>query len=257
MKQLLIIIAFFAVFTVKGQEEETYDFFQEIKNYDISDLWTIKEINYEFEGDTTTIERTEPLGYIGDNYQRFYIHFISAIQNPTNRLEYFIYGKTRVKSNICPFQGMIKIKEAKTYVNSYTDAKQGFVTGEYEFFEDSDLKGTGTLSGTFTTNFYIDNSGKIRYDALEFIADGFENNQFEGIWTSYKSKDSKKCNWGDFRIPDSSELDCGAGEFGVVDKYQANGWEIYLSAIGIKVGDLTVEKAKELENEKWWLDRKK
>ncbi len=90
MKQLLIIIGFFTVLTVKGQEDKTYDFFSEIKIYDISDLWTIKEINYEFEGDTTIIERSEPLGYIGDDYQRFYIHFISAIQNPKNTLEYFI-----------------------------------------------------------------------------------------------------------------------------------------------------------------------
>ena len=255
MKQLLIIIGFFTVLAVHGQRDKTYDFLSGIKNYDISNLWIIKEINYEFEGDTTIIKRAEPLGYIGDNYQRFRIHFISAIQNPTNTLEYFIYGKTRVKTNICPFQGLIKIKEAKVYVNSYTDTKQGFVIGEYNFFEDSNHRGAGILKGTFQTNFYIDNSGRIRYDALEFISDGFENNQFEGSWTSYKSKDSKKCNWGDFRIPDSQELDCGAGEFGIVEKYQANGWESYLSATGIKVGDLTFEKAREIENEKWWINK--
>ena len=255
MKQLLIIIGFLSVLAAKGQENETSDFNSKIENYDISNMWTIKEINYEFEGDTTIIERAEPLGFIGNNYQRFYIHFISAIQNPTNKFEYFIYGKTRVKNNICSFQGLIKIKKAKIYLKSYTNTKQGFVTGEYEFFEDADQNGTGTFKGAFKTNFYIDKSGSIRYDALDFISDGYENNQFEGIWTGYKSKESKKCNWGDFRIPDSKDLDCGAGEFGVVRKYQNNGWESYSTAVGIEVGNLTIEKAQKIENEKWWIEK--
>ena len=210
-------------------------------------------INYEFEGDTTIIDRTEPLGYIGDNYQRFYIHFISVIQNPTNRLDYFVYGKTRVKNNICSFQGLIKLKEAKTYIDSYTNTKQGFVTGEYEFFEDPGQKGTGFLKGNFKTYFYIDNSGNIRYDALDFIADGYENNQFEGTWTSYKSNSPKKCNWGDYRIPDSRDLDIGAGEFSVNEKYVSNGWLTYMVSNGIGT-DLNGEM-KKAENEKWWIDK--
>jgi hypothetical protein len=36
------------------------------------------------------------LGFIGENYQRFHIHFISIIQNPLNPYEYFAYGKTKV-----------------------------------------------------------------------------------------------------------------------------------------------------------------
>ncbi|WP_260390444.1 hypothetical protein [Riemerella anatipestifer] len=65
----------------------------------------------------------------------------------------------------------------------------------------------------------IDNKGQFRYDALNFFSDGFSNNQFVGSWTSYKTNITKRCNWGDYRIPESGDLDIGVGEFSVKDKY--------------------------------------
>jgi hypothetical protein len=246
MKQIFIIIGWLLSGFVYGQETKTTDFLTEITKHDISDLWTLKKFRTEFENDTSWIERMEPLGYIRENYQRFYIHFSSVIQNPNNGLEYFVYGKTRVKTNICSFQGLIKIKEAKTYNdNEIPSIKQGFVRGNYEFYEDSDQKGTGILKGKFRTDFYVDKNGQIKYNSLMFIADGFENNQFEGTWTSYKSYDSK--------IPDSKDLDCGASEFGVSEKYVSNGWLTYMVANGIGT-DLNGEM-KKAENEKWWIDK--
>ncbi|HOD62353.1 MAG TPA: hypothetical protein PKG96_09670 [Bacilli bacterium] len=254
MKQTLIIIGLFVSGLAFGQESKIDNFLTEIQKYDISDLLTLKKFQTEFEGDTTEIERMEPLGFIGDNYQRFYIHFISVIQNPNNTLEYFVYGKSRVKTNICSFQGIITIKNAKTYLESdLLPLRQGFVTGDYEFFEDSDQKGTGIFKGVFKTNYYIDTKGKIHYDALNFVADGYKNNQFQGTWTSYKSEDSKKCNWGDYRIPDSQGLDIGAGEFSVNEKYVSNGWLTYMTANGIGT-DMNGEM-KKAENEKWWIEK--
>lgn len=256
MKRILILIGFILSVLAYGQESETTDFISEINKYDISNLWTLNKFQTEFEGDTSYIERQEPLGFIGDNFQRFYIHFISVIQNPNNRLEYFVYGKTRVKTNICAFQGLITIREAKIYTESdLPPLKQGFVTGDYEFFEDSDQKGTGTFNGYFKTNFYIDSKGNIQYDALNFVADGYKNNQFQGIWTSYKSRDSKKCNWGDYRIPESRDLDIGVAEFSVDEKYVSNGWLTYMVANGIGT-DLNREM-KKAENKKWWMNKLK
>lgn len=100
-------------FLLKGQNIKTSDFTEKIKKYDLSKLWTLNR--FQIENDTVSIERKAPLGFIGENYQRFQIHFISAIKNPNNQLEYFIYGKTKVKENICNFQGIITIIESRTY----------------------------------------------------------------------------------------------------------------------------------------------
>lgn len=51
---------------------------------------------------------------------------------------------------------------------------------------------------------------------------------FVGSWTSYKTNIAKKCNWGDYRIPDSSDLDIGTGEFSVNEKYVKNDWLSYM-----------------------------
>ena len=96
-------ITFFLLLTsiiVNGQEIKTSDYMEEIKNYDVSDMWTLNQ--FQIENDTTTVDRLQPLGYIGENFQRFQIHFISAIKNPNN-VQYFIYGKTKVKENVCSF----------------------------------------------------------------------------------------------------------------------------------------------------------
>ncbi len=238
IKLTLLLSLFFGL--IYSQEINTTDFLKEIKTYDVSDLWTLNT--------------PEPLGYIGENYQRFFIHFISAIKNPNNRLEYFVYGKTRVKNNICSFQGTIKITKCITYEETdVPDIKQGSVIGEYEFFENPDEKGTGTLKGKFLSDFMIDKNGKFKYDDLMLSADGFENNQFEGVWISYQIKSSKKCNWGDYRIPDSGDLDRGVAEFGPNFKYADYGWENYQQAWFYDSSKPEVQKAREKEKEKWWL----
>ena len=85
------------------------------------------------------------------------------------------------------------------------------------------------------------------------MADGFYNNQFVGTWTSYKTNSSKKCHWGDFRIPESGDLDSGDGEFIVNEKYAKNGWSNYITAhsYGYPISNET-QKAQEIEKEKWW-----
>jgi hypothetical protein len=239
-----------------GQNIEKAKYLTEIEKQDISDLWTLDRFEYDFEAKANVVKRQEPLGYIGDNYQRFQIHFISVIQNPLNKLEYFVYGKTRVKTNICSFQGSITITESGLYTsNEHPSIKQGIINGAYKFYEDPNQKGGGVLKGNLKTYFFINKAGNIQYDAISFISDEYKNNLFEGTWTSYASGETKKCNWGDYRIPDSRELDCGAGEFGVTDQYAHNGWESYMTATGIKTGNMTVKEARKTEEEKWWQEK--
>jgi len=100
----------------------------------------------------------------------------------------------------------------------------------------------------------IDNKRNFRYDALNFDADGFNNNQFIGTWTSYRTQSIKKCNWGDYRIPEcnwKNGCDIGAADFSISDKYLKNGWENYRLAMNDPEKPET-QKARQKEAEKWW-----
>ena len=200
-----------------------------IRSYDFSQLWSafapIENDNQE------TYFRPTPLGYIGNDFQRFYIHFQSVIKNNQHPFAYFIYFKTKVKNNICTFQGEISIHTIEWLVPmeelADMNVKQGLVCGTYSFFEDPQQKGTGSFLGTFRSMFYIDKKGILHYDDIMIDADGYFNNEFIGAWTSYKTNTTKVCNWGDYRIPKSGNLDIGAGEFIPDSQYYPLGWENY------------------------------
>lgn len=239
---LIIIISSILTF---GQSNEI-DFLDKICEYDYSKVLLPDTINIDNEFISTN--HTEPLGYFGDNYYRFYIHFISIIKDRDNPLSYYVYGKSRLKENISEFQGKITIRECRIFnEGDIPEYKQGLVIADYVFYENSRRNGSGKFIGKLTSNFYIDTNGNIRYDALTFGADGFENNTYEGNWISYKSKKLYKCNWGDYRIPDSNKLDQGAAEFSPSNEYIKNGWEelVRNRELLYKTGEVV----KEIE---WW-----
>ena len=108
-----MIIFLLASANAFGQDIKTTDFFDKAKQFDFSDLLTLDK--FQIENGTETVKRSQPLGFISENYQRFYIHFSSVIQNPDDPYQYFVYGKTRVKNNICEFQSTLTITAARTY----------------------------------------------------------------------------------------------------------------------------------------------
>ena len=253
MKKYILILVCSLSVNMFSQEGIKADVLSEIAENDVSDLFTLSE--FRIENSERVVGRPEPLGYIGENFQRFYIKFLSVIQNPEKPLEYFVYGKTRVKNNICPFQGRIVIDKAIVFSGGeFPSIDNGAISGTYLFYEDSDYSGTGYFEGNFGSFFYFNKDGDIVYDALMWGIDGYENNQFEGTWTSYHSDNSKKCNWGDFRIPNSRDLDSGAGEFGPSEKYSEFGWESYRLAYIYSSNYPGVEEARKKEKEKWWID---
>jgi len=229
-------------------------FMDQIGDFDLSVVWTADSIVAEdLEGDKEMFKRTEILGFIGDNYQRFYIRLISVIQNPNDPLNYLVYGKTMVKENICSFQGSINIVDAGLYKHSEAPTcRQGYAVGKVLLFEDKKQRSSGFLEGALTTRFLIDAQGQLRYDAVMFASDDFSNNQFAGKWTSYKTGVSKKCNWGDYRIPDSGDLDIGAGEFSVNKKYQLNGWLSYSLENMIPNAAVVKPKTQRKTGKQWW-----
>jgi len=252
-KVTFLLIAFLCT-KADAQDKTATNFYDQIKSYDLSTILTTDSILAEDrEESKDKFERAEVLGFIGDNFQRFHIHFISIIQNPANPYEYLTYGKTMVKETVCSFQGKIVVRESRIYKSEDLPTyQQGLAVCEVILYEDRKQSSTGFIKGKMTTNFIIDDKGRFRYDALMFVADGFSNNQFIGSWTSYKTNISKKCNWGDYRIPDSGDLDIGTGEFSVSEKYVKNGWVSYM--LENKMANLSIKEQSDTGsmNRDWW-----
>ncbi len=248
-KFIIVIIVLILTVTSKAQVPKSVDYFANIKNYNLSKLWCADSI--QTEGDGEKILFPEPLGYIGDNYQRFYIHYLIVAKIKEKPYQYKVYGKTKVKDNISNFSGTITVKNAMLYKESDDPKyKQGTVTCDVIFYEDSTQTSSGIIKGILTTEFCVDKKGKLSYDALMIVADGYYNNQCKATWTSYKTGKSKRCNWGDFRMPDSKELDSGAGDVVISEKYAKNGWETFVAAYSADSDK--AEKALKIESKKWW-----
>lgn len=253
---IVTVLTFFLFGKTYAQDTAT-DFFDQIKTYDLSTVIATDSILTEDKEDgKEKFKREEILGIIGDNYQRFFIHFVSVIQNPTNPYEYLVYGKTKVKETISSFQGTFTVRQAQIQKSGEIPTyKQGFATCEVILYEDKKQPSAGFIKGKLRSEFLIDNNGQFRYNAISFGADGFSNNLFVGNWTSYKTNTTKKCNWGDYRIPEcnwQNGCDIGAGEFSISDKYLKNGWENYRLAYSYDQDKPESVKARQKEEEQWW-----
>jgi len=248
MKRIIKIILFclFPVFTMGQKSTIQGDFYSQAKGLDFSKLWRADKLKMIGEK-TPPIDFPEPLGYIGSDFYRFYIHYITVKKDTVNPYKYWVTGKTRVDNNICSFSGTIIINSVSFFKESNLPPfKELYLTADIYFKEDSTQKGSGFIKGKLESSWYLDKNGAILYDTINAYADGFSNNEVRGAWTSYATHKSKKCNWGDFRIPESKGLDIGAGEFGVSDYYVKNGW---LNYHNMDMGD---NKAKTEEKRKWW-----
>lgn len=251
MRLVLIFLIFILSQSAKAQLVSMSEFDSIIKTADLSNLWCSDSVYVGY--NNLYKAREEPFGFIGANYQRLRIHFISVIKNQEKPHNYFVYGKTKVKDNICAFQGEIKIDSLiKNNYSEDADCKSATIYGTYMFYEDPDKKGTGIFKGSFTTKICFDPINKIFYNWIALGADGYRNNQFIGNWTSYFSGNSKTCNWGDYRMPNSSDFDIGAAELSPNPNYYEYGWDFY------KIVNDESDKSKltgviAAEFSKWWL----
>ncbi|MCR6639882.1 MAG: hypothetical protein NVV82_13105 [Sporocytophaga sp.] len=210
-----------------GQNKQGTSFYIKIKNYDLSKVFLPDSI---IDDANERYKRPEPVGYIDPNYQKNQIHLATISKSKSDPYVYQITGKTKVKENICSFKGTITVVAAEYDSSSlmidlgFPQYRQGLITGQLYIEEDKTQAGSGIIKGKISTDIYFDSKDKIHYNALMLIADGFYNNQVEANWISYKTGETKRCNWGNFRIPDSRELDFCTGEFSVNPKYKQNGW---------------------------------
>ena len=151
---------------------------------------------------------------------------------------YYISGSTTVYNNKCDFEGTItveQIRECKQLHYGVDDMykdhgikSEGVLIAEYQFSENPKQNHVGIFKGVMTLWWYIDRNGVVQYDNLEIQSDRFKNNQYVGTWTEYGRPEGKPCNWGEYRIPFSGDLDIGDGEFSVNPKYYEMGWKEFI-----------------------------
>lgn len=245
IKNNIIDKEFLSSFLMHNNELLETNFINKYKSFDFSKIWNHSKSNTIY-------------GIIGKNNQRLNIKLLSINKNKVNPNEYFIKGKSRVKKNICDFEGIIKISRIQECKNLYYGIddmyiedgikKEGVLIAEYEFRENKHQKFSGIFKGKLYSKWYLDKDNKIHYDDLADGSDGYSNNAFIGFWKMYNSKLIKKCNWSDWRVPNAtSDFDIGACCFSPNEKYYKYGWENYARA-NIEQN----EEAKREEKKEWW-----
>lgn len=213
-------------------------------------------IKYDFAPLWTHTENSAVVGFIGSDYQHIRVKIISVAKDKKNSDIYNISGKSLVKNNLCSFSGTMKISKIRLYDQMHWGVddeyknrgvkKQGLLIGNYNFTEKG-CNSSGVFEGRFASYWYLDKNGKVKYDDIDSEGDGYSNNLFAGIWKSNNGKTTKICNWGDYRIPISGNLDIGAGEFSPDRKYLKFGWQTYHDAYFNNNQNAVNE-----EERKWW-----
>lgn len=225
---------------------KTKDSFNKYKNHDFSKLWL-------------TSNRKFTLGYIGRNGQRFYIRPLWLVKKKRNIQQYLINGKTRVKNSVCDFTGELTIKEIRDLKGPFyflddtvpDTLTRGFIFGDYELYENPLQRNSGFFKGEFVLKWYKDSLGQIKYNDINFsYSDGAWNNWFVGSWIQYNTNKSKKCKWGDLRIPEGEVIDVGIGGFCPHDMFKSFGWDNYLKTNSRNSKE--AEEARKKEQYKWW-----
>lgn len=190
------------------------------------------------------LPNSEFLGYIGNNFQRLHVEFTSIKKDAKDPSIYHVVGNTMVKENKQNFFGEIKITELDGEYFDFSNYKSvgndtddeyfalnpkawGTLSAKYEFRENQSEPHSGKFSGVMSLDWLLGNKDQLLYHRVG-PNDGYSNNQYLGTWTSYKTKLSKKANWGEYRIPESMfpeyDFDVGASEFSPNPKYERQGW---------------------------------
>ncbi|MGY4536820.1 hypothetical protein ACVW0P_001234 [Mucilaginibacter sp. UYNi724] len=261
MKKALLVAIITLKFVIVFAQTEAEKF----KNKNLADSFLSskelksKLIRYDYSKLFITTDNSFVYGFIGDKFQRIRIKIISLVKNSSLPNTYNVYGKSMVKNNINEFRGTIKItnirKYKKTSFGVDDELKDKGIKGEYLLIGSYNLtEGTkqehaGVFKGAFTSGFYLDKNNSVYYDDIKKNADGYLNNQYVGQWVSHNNKIIKRCNWGDYRIPNSKGFDIGAGEFSPDDKYLPAGWQTLRDAY---TSSANKTKALQTEKAKWW-----
>lgn len=92
-KFIILTFSLVLILVTNAQLPKSVDYFASIKNNNLSKLW--RDDSIFIEGGPEKIKFPEPLGYIGDNYQRFYIHYTTVTKSQDNPYQYNVIGKKK------------------------------------------------------------------------------------------------------------------------------------------------------------------
>ena len=239
MKTYLILAGSILISTIANCQKVDYsqDWIRLLENprYEIfklkSENYFKKYMSYDFS--RLIKPKTEFLGFIGKNYQRIFIAFNSVKKNCDGGI-YLVTGNTLVLNNKCDFSGTITIKQIREFKTLnfgvdqlYRDSiiTQGLIIADYHFEENKNQSHPGEFRGVMSLLWYINRNGDLIYDRIELMtSDEYKNNQYVGTWRAYETNEEKTCNWGEYRIPFSGDLDYGSAEFAPREKYYNKGW---------------------------------
>lgn len=171
-------------------------------------------------------------GYIGDDYQRFYICLDTIIKDKQAGSKYTTKGKWMFSSNLSFFDGVIEIERIE---KEDVDSSSAFLEEPTRYIIHSRWKVTDrdtgdAIEGKMLSYCLYEDSIPLYYDD-DFNSDGHCNNQFVGEYVSANKSVNKTCCWGTYRIPNCGDLDVGACEFIPNPRYAERGWKSYLDAV--------------------------
>lgn len=191
----------------------------------------VARINADFSA-ILTDDRVQFIGFIGSDYQNLKVSLQKVSKQDNTR--YNVSGISVVRGNRCHFKGTISIIANREFVKptyGIDDSmkgkfkRRGCCIAKYNLKENVDEKGGGCFTGYLLFFWYETKQDTIMYDDIDDYSDSYCNNLYSGTWQSYKTKKRKPCAWGQYRIPNSGDLDIGAAEFSVNPKYLQNGWQ--------------------------------
>jgi len=248
-------ISFFISDSVQAQPAGTTNFYNNIKAYNLAALWRADGLRLISLKQTNAFP--EPLGALGKNKQRFYIHYTSVVKDAVNPYKYNVQGKTRLGNQVRPFTGTITVIQAGIFKpgesNPYApEPYKGYKRGQLvcvSINEATSTPGTGTISGELTTSFCINAQNQLLYDTLDFGIDGYGNNQFTGSWTAHGTKAAQKLVFGDITFPDTEFSDVDG--ITVPVKYEKYGWQSFVNAISSDLRPASKAAIAE-EKRQWW-----
>lgn len=191
-----------------------------LQNYmllqDMSKFWTSAESKYI-------------VGFIGDDYHRFQIHYRTMVRDSRTKGLYTLSGETRFWGEVCTFTGAATVIAVRFYEPTAPFSPgdiMGSVSWDVSLQLDNSCSTGGSIEGVLVSDFYFDD-GKPTLDERMIDADSYANNQCIAVWRSRNSKRIERCHWGEHRIPRCGDLDGGAGVFSPIPRYRANGWKDY------------------------------
>jgi hypothetical protein len=165
MKRLIFSLILIAYYFLALGQTEAQNF--KDKQLDDTSLYEIdlkdKFAKYDFSAIFTQTDNSMVYGFIGDNYQRIRIKFISLKKDTLSQDTYLVYGKSMVKNNICEFHGTFTISNIRRYkkISYGVDDEyknkgikgQFIILGDYSLSENQNQNYSGIFKGHFSQIF--------------------------------------------------------------------------------------------------------